>query len=102
MGIPEGEEREKAAESYKEITGEDFPYPGKKLNIFKSMKLRVLLVTSKQLKVPDKEFKRQSQHTHTHTHTQKKKKQLIQRNPQKPSTDFSADIAQNSIIYSKY
>ena len=33
MGIPEGEEREKATESYKEITAEDFPYLGKKPNI---------------------------------------------------------------------
>ena len=33
MGIPEVEEREKAAESYKEMTAEDFPYLGKKPNI---------------------------------------------------------------------
>lgn len=29
MGIPEGEEREKATESYKEITAEDFHTWGK-------------------------------------------------------------------------
>ena len=48
MGIPEGEERQKGAESLiKEIIAENFPNPGKEL-VIQYMKLRELLITSIQ------------------------------------------------------
>lgn len=66
MGIPEGEEREKAAESYKEITAEAFPYLGEKPNIqvheakstasyLNGKRSSPIHISLKQSKVPDKE-----------------------------------------------